>query len=108
MNEDSEFDPDLVICSAGGFLADRYALKVLKTIFLKFESPKPLLFSKPIFGENFAPGSLAPVFMACAIFRHHVVFPFYPVHPEILRVSETYSPQKIRKILIQKQNLLTG
>lgn len=100
LEEDSEFDPDLVISSAGGFLADRYALKALKRMFSKFKTPRPLLFSKPLFGENFAPGSLVPVFMACAIFRYHINFPFYPAHPGIPHCSPSYSPQNVRKILV--------
>ncbi len=100
LDDAPEFEPDLVISSAGGFLADRHALRVLKAIFSKFKNPKPLLFSKPLFGENFAPGSLIPVFMACSIFRHHIVFPFYPAHPAISKFSESYSPEKVRKILV--------
>ena len=98
--EVSEIQPDLVISSAGGYLADRYALKVLKNVFSKFKSPVPLLFSKPLFGENFAPGSLAPVFMACEILKNHIRFPFYPFHPGISNVTDFYSPERIRNILV--------
>lgn len=74
---------DLIISGAGAGPQDEYELSALHTILSSQKNPPALIFSKPFFGETFAPGSLLSGAIAWDILVNGQAYPSFPAHPSL-------------------------
>jgi 3-oxoacyl-(acyl-carrier-protein) synthase len=89
--ESGTLEADVVISGAGAGPQDSFELAVLKQVGKQIQGKKPVLvFSRPLFGESFALGSMLSSCMAIDIIANAVECPAFTLHPEI---KEIFSPQ---------------
>jgi 3-oxoacyl-(acyl-carrier-protein) synthase len=97
--ESDELDADVVVSGAGAGPQDQFELEVLKRLGKSMQGKKPVLvFSKPLFGESFALGSMLSSCMALDIMANRASYPSFAFHPDINEYfsSETHAPaQKV-------------
>jgi 3-oxoacyl-(acyl-carrier-protein) synthase len=89
--ESDELEPEVVVSGAGAGPQDSYELDVLKRLGKSLRGKKPaLVFSKPLFGESFALGSMLSSCIATDIVANGVAYPSFAVHPDI---KDYFSPE---------------
>jgi 3-oxoacyl-(acyl-carrier-protein) synthase len=110
--ESDEVDADVVISGAGAGPQDRFELESLGRLGRRVKGKRPaLVFSKPLFGESFALGSMLSCLMAVDIVANAQLYPSFPLHSDIHHyfASETSSPpQKVLVVSCARNGLVSA
>ena len=99
--ESDELEPDVVISGAGAGPQDQYELDVLKRLKKNMRGKKPvLIFSKPLFGESFALGSMVSNCMAIDMVANKETYPAFAFHRDITDCFHTEITAPAQKVLV--------
>lgn len=103
---------DIIISGAGAGPQDEYELKALSLILPRLDLPTGILFSKPFFGETFAPGSLLSSAIAWDILINKKNFPSFPLHAQLkegtANISEIIDIKRILVIAASRDGEVTA
>jgi 3-oxoacyl-(acyl-carrier-protein) synthase len=94
-------DADVVVSGAGAGPQDSYELDMLKLLGKRSRGKKPaLVFSKPLFGESFALGSMLSSCMAIDMVANNATYPPFALHPEINEYFNAEMTTAAQKVLV--------
>jgi 3-oxoacyl-(acyl-carrier-protein) synthase len=93
-------DIDLIISGAGGGPQDVHELGILESVLAK-TGKRPVVFTKPFFGETFAVAPLLSVALAGDILRNGASYPVFPACKALAgKALFSYDPASISRVLI--------
>ena len=99
--ESDDIKADVVVSGAGAGPQDSYELDMLKRIGNRNQGIKPaLVFSKPMFGESFALGSMLSSCMAIDMVATSATYPLFALHPEVKEYFASAMSAPAQKVLV--------
>jgi 3-oxoacyl-(acyl-carrier-protein) synthase len=99
--ESDDIEADVVVSGAGAGPQDPFELDVLKRLGKGMRGKKPaLVFSKPLYGETFALGSMLSSCMAIDMVANAAVYPSFALHPDIKEYFKSEMSLSAQKVLV--------
>jgi 3-oxoacyl-(acyl-carrier-protein) synthase len=99
--ESDEVEADVVVCGAAAGPQDSYELDMLERLGKSLRGKKPaLVFSKPLFGEAFALGSMLSNCMAIDMVANAELYPPFSLHPNINEYFTLKMSSPAQKVLV--------